>query len=245
MADVVKTVSPNRDVQAAQIADNDEYLKDKLSLAYASLAPKKKMEKEIGEHKNNIADRINSVQDLKTIAIGGGISFLIVMFLLVKLDWTSVGVSFIVSLIVGGALGLFINNSARDGRNLDSLYKNQFAGKDATVVAEEKAIQKLESQLQTITTDNGYLEAVGFVPKKYRTVNDLGWLFTYIDDGRADSLKESINVYEQEKHNYRMESMQQDILSSSQQAAINAAAARSAAEDASANSAAAMYTSWM
>ena len=55
----------------------------------------------------------------------------------------------------------------------------------------------------------------------YMNSHAVGMFAKYLDAGRADSLKEAINLYEEEQHRGRMESMQQANVFAAQAAAFH------------------------
>ncbi|RIM70851.1 hypothetical protein BU594_10090, partial [Staphylococcus arlettae] len=81
------------------------------------------------------------------------------------------------------------------------------------------------------------------IPNSYSHLNALVNLFIYLRDGRADNLKEAINLYETEQHRARMEQNQQVMISNTEQAAIDAYAARQNSEIAATQSADAVNNS--
>jgi len=105
--------------------------------------------------------------------------------------------------------------------------------KSQAALAEMYRVQKLvplEQQLQALKNElNVYLcsgevqwlkEALN---NKYLNKNIIKMLIEFVDSGRADSLKEALNLYEEVAHRERMETMQSSILAASQLSAENTA----------------------
>ncbi|RIL70893.1 hypothetical protein BUY49_08610 [Staphylococcus devriesei] len=73
--------------------------------------------------------------------------------------------------------------------------------------------------------------------EKYAHLHALQSMFEYLYNHRADTLKETINLYETEAHQARLENKQQQILSTVSQASVDARAAKYASSIATTNSA--------
>ena len=87
-------------------------------------------------------------------------------------------------------------------------------------IAPKRAL--LEKQLQEI---NDYLNteecqwAGNALPKKYFTYPTIQAIIQYLQSCRAETLKEALNLYEEEIHRQKMEDMQQQIVQSTAQTA--------------------------
>ena len=46
---------------------------------------------------------------------------------------------------------------------------------------------------------------VGFLPEKYRNLQATHFMLNAVGDGRAETLKEAFNLYEEQLHRWRME----------------------------------------
>lgn len=89
--------------------------------------------------------------------------------------------------------------------------------------------QSYETTLQSLKND----QALSWLPYDYRDSTSFTYLYTYLTNMRANSLKEAINLYETEKHQARLEL----ISAVTAQAASDAAASANAAAGAAAASA--------
>lgn len=99
--------------------------------------------------------------------------------------------------------------------------------KEAKTLTAEK--QTLENTLVSLKND----ETLSWLPYDYRDSTSFTYLYTYLTNMRANSLKEAINLYETEKHQARLEL----ISAVTAQAASDAAASANAAAGAAAASA--------
>ena len=99
--------------------------------------------------------------------------------------------------------------------------------KEAAALEAEK--QTLENTLLSLKNDPVLL----WLPYDYRDSTSFTYLYTYLTNLRANSLKEAINLYETEKHQERLEL----ISAVTAQAASDAASSANAAAGAAAASA--------
>lgn len=123
-------------------------------------------------------------------------------------------------------------------------YKNEMNELENTVVIPR--LNQIKNSEQLIPRINNLiLQSSEYqrIPNSYSHLNALVNLFIYLRDGRADNLKEAINLYETEQHRARMEQNQQVMISNTEQAAIDAYAARQNSEIAAAQSADAVNNS--
>ena len=75
---------------------------------------------------------------------------------------------------------------------------------DQLTTETRRLIDKIEEQKKGHVADHP--EIYGFIPAKYVTIAFLEKLMEYIDDGRADNLKEAINILEGEARFYGIQS---------------------------------------
>lgn len=71
----------------------------------------------------------------------------------------------------------------------------------------EKELEKVNQELIEELGDR-YVEAIKVIPSKYAYPECVYTLHDYLVNGRADSLKEAINLFEEEQHRMRMEENQ-------------------------------------
>lgn len=97
---------------------------------------------------------------------------------------------------------------------------------DITIQNNNQRIAKSKqviSEIQQELYNQGIFERI---PKQYTTPKAVIKMFTYVYNQRADTLKEAINLFEQEEHQERMEQKQDAILRASERAEVEARAAR-------------------
>ena len=80
----------------------------------------------------------------------------------------------------------------------------------------EKIVQ-IDSELNEVLNDNITIWAINSLQDQYFDLRVVSDLITYVSCRRADSLKEAINLYEEEKHRNRMEEIQNSILETTEQ----------------------------
>ena len=98
-------------------------------------------------------------------------------------------------------------------------YKKKYADK-ATQYWKEvatPAIQKIRQQIREIEDErdrflNEYAYVLDFLPEDYRDVMAVGYMEECIRNLRADTLKEAINLYEEQKHRWTLENLSQQML---------------------------------
>lgn len=105
---------------------------------------------------------------------------------------------------------------------------------DAQIILLNKEISQQQSKLSTLLTSKEYAQDVHFVPEKYRTTDWLTLLFHIVKNGRADTLKEALNLAEQEVHQQTLYRQNQQLQRSIDQAAYQAQIAAINAQDSAA-----------
>ena len=110
---------------------------------------------------------------------------------------------FVVIFFILGIFGLFMRNMARVKRK--KYIKKIQKGCDEAKKMYQARIKKLEEEVETIKNglkkfgeENEYL--MEFLPVKYRWPDAIYFMLQAVENLRADSLKEVINLYEQELH---------------------------------------------
>lgn len=110
---------------------------------------------------------------------------------------------FIIILFVLGIVGLSMRNIARIKRKkyIEKLKKESEENKikiQSKIKKLEAEIEKIKDGLRKFGEENEYLLA--FLPVKYRWPDAINFMLQAVENLRADSLKEVINLYEQELH---------------------------------------------
>ena len=94
-----------------------------------------------------------------------------------------------------------------------------------TIRTNNRRIQESRHFIQDIQNELTRLGVFDRIPKQYTTYKAAVKMFTYLNNFRADTLKEAINLFEQEEHQERMERKQEAILMTAERAAVEARAA--------------------
>lgn len=71
--------------------------------------------------------------------------------------------------------------------------------------ADEAAIAQLEAD--AVTLQKAAKELLAFLPETYRTSEAACYMLLAVKDGRADTLKEAMNLYEEQLHRWKMEKL--------------------------------------
>ena len=69
--------------------------------------------------------------------------------------------------------------------------------------AEQKKLDEMERQVELFAKENFHL--VEFLPMQYRNLQAISFMLVAISNGRADSLKEVFNLYEEQLHRWKLE----------------------------------------
>ena len=71
--------------------------------------------------------------------------------------------------------------------------------------ADEAAIAQLEAD--AVTLQEAATELLTFLPETYRNAEAVCFMLLAVKDGRADTLKEAMNLYEEQLHRWKMEKL--------------------------------------
>ena len=71
--------------------------------------------------------------------------------------------------------------------------------------ADEAAIAQLEAD--AVTLEKAAKELLAFLPDTYRNAEAACYMLLAVKDGRADTLKEAMNLYEEQLHRWKMEKL--------------------------------------
>ena len=99
-------------------------------------------------------------------------------------------------------LGVFLFAEKKKKKNLSNVRKNEQAYRDKKLFYDEL----MERQPPKAFLSPDYL------PEEYRQLDAINSFISYLSTGRADTLGQAINLYEQELHNRRMERKQEEHL---------------------------------
>lgn len=184
------------------------------------------------------AKKIERTLSQKQLMICGGVGAIIFVCTLIY------GLNFIIALFGGFlipavALAFIIyclNESFPSQTQKESADKYR----EEHIVPLQKQKESMEADLARYLQSQEVLWARRTLNERYLRINTINQLLDFIICGRADSMKEALNLYEEVAYRYRMESMQASILTAAQQtAAESAVAAQATLRSAAANEAAA------
>lgn len=89
-------------------------------------------------------------------------------------------------------------------------FKQRFDEDNSKNQADNAKISQLSKEsVQLLDNGKAFLE---ILPETYRNAEAVCFMLLAIKDGRADTLKEAINLYEEQLHRWRVENMLQDTL---------------------------------
>lgn len=87
------------------------------------------------------------------------------------------------------------------------IQKNRQQKLEEAVPIKEANLQKNLERRKQLLTDS-FWETIEIVPESYRYSFAMNTIAGYFENGRADSMKEALNLFETEKHQWRMEEIQ-------------------------------------
>lgn len=88
--------------------------------------------------------------------------------------------------------------------------KKRAAELDIEIEKTQKFVDKFRAEYSSIMNEHGY--KISFIPKSYRNSYAAECIYWIFNNGRADSLKEALNVFENDEHGRRLEQNQQSIM---------------------------------
>lgn len=112
-------------------------------------------------------------------------------------------VAVVVSLIASGIIYSAYSTCTENSRveKADAYY-------DTQIKRLEKAEEVQQQKAEAFYKKTDVAAALHFLPVKYRSSGTIAYLIKLFDERRADTLKEAINLYEDEVHKQRVEEMQ-------------------------------------
>lgn len=95
--------------------------------------------------------------------------------------------------------------------------KNRNNRLDEEILSLEKSLEKYEAEFRNLVNDAKKTGIFNILPAEYLDPDDraVSYILSYLQSGRADSLKEAMNLFEEEKHRLNMERMQNQALEQS------------------------------
>lgn len=142
-----------------------------------------------------------------------------------KIWWICIIICVVIGLFAGngilfvlflGGLGGWFSYYVLDG--IDSILhadQKHIAVEEYTLLHVNPLKEQLNEHLrdtENFMNSENVISAENALPEKYFDIGIIICLIDYLECRRADSFKEAINLYEEEKHRLKMEEMQQSIL---------------------------------
>ena len=76
-------------------------------------------------------------------------------------------------------------------------------------------IQKISEEIERVATESA--DIINQIPRDYRYYSAVQFLESVLANGRADNMKEAINLYEDKLHKMRLEKMSEQMLRENEQ----------------------------
>ena len=144
---------------------------------------------------DEVEANIRKKKSLRTLLTNFMVGFVLLGYFVQEIISKSV-VVIIVFGIIGGVISFMVLNKIR-GPQKDIEKKERL----------EEEYEKIENEIaEEIGAE--YWNATKIIPEKYLYADCVYALHDYLINGRADSLKEAINLYEEEQHRLRVEGKQ-------------------------------------
>ena len=179
-------------------------------------------------------ERALSPKQIMICGAVGAITFICVLIVIAD---------FLIALVSGVTIaGILVFVIYCLNESFPSEYQKELADKYRTEHVAPLQQQKaaMEADLAQYLQSQGVLWARRTLNERYLRINTINQLLDFLICGRADSLKEALNLYEEIAHRNRMERMQSSIMTATQYTANQTSiAAQAALRSAAANEAAA------
>ena len=116
-----------------------------------------------------------------------------------------IGILFYVMLLAIGAapvifLMIVAHFSSLNDEKINHEYKTIVKPK---IDASREVIKKINTAQEEFAKANSHL--IAFLPKEYQTLTAATYMFISVSNGRADTLKEAMNIYEEQLHRWKLE----------------------------------------
>jgi len=139
-------------------------------------------------------------------AIGGGIFLLlcaIVAMAGVRATATDmIAIPFIIAVVAVGIIVASINRSEEKRISNECAEKYEHLIKPQ-IEESKNNLESLKNNLDIFIIDNHHV--VEFLPETYRNPQATSYMLLAVSNGRADTLKEAINLYEEQLHRWKLE----------------------------------------
>lgn len=119
----------------------------------------------------------------------------------------TVGKMYFFFMIAGGVLNFYVSGKIRD--------KGKDGARRDRTIWQKKYEEAEENMLKDIAPD--WDKVLSVIPQDYATPTCIYSVYNYLVNGRADTLKEALNLFEEEQHRWRVEANQQKMYDEYQQ----------------------------
>lgn len=123
------------------------------------------------------------------------------------LQLATVGKTYFFFMIAGGVLNFYVSGKIRD--------KGKDGARRDRTIWQKKYEEAEENMLKDIAPD--WDKVLSVIPRDYATPTCIYSVYNYLVNGRADTLKEALNLFEEEQHRWRVEANQQKMYDEYQQ----------------------------
>lgn len=168
---------------------------------------------QIESHVDRLNAQINAPRGFNffsDVAIGGIVFATLIPTTISKvftLQSATIGKMFFVLMIVGGILNFYISGKIRN-KGKDSARRDKDIWEKKYKEAEQDMLNEISPHWDKV---------LSVVPKDYATPTCINSIYNYLVNGRADSMKEALNLFEEEQHRWRLEANQQKMYEEYQQ----------------------------
>ena len=119
----------------------------------------------------------------------------------------TVGKMYFFFMKAGGVLNFYVSGKIRD--------KGKDGARRDRTIWQKKYEEAEENMLKDIAPD--WDKVLSVIPRDYATPTCIYSVYNYLVNGRADTLKEALNLFEEEQHRWRVEANQQKMYDEYQQ----------------------------
>lgn len=155
----------------------------------------------------NAPRRFNLFTDVAIGAIVIPTVLINVVAKVLTLQPATVGKMYFFFMIAGGVLNFYVSGKIRD-KGKDGARRNR-------TIWQKKYEEAEENMLKDIAPD--WDKVLSVIPQDYATPTCIYSVYNYLVNGRADTLKEALNLFEEEQHRWRVEANQQKMYDEYQQ----------------------------
>lgn len=155
----------------------------------------------------NAPRRFNLFTDVAIGAIVIPTVLINVVAKVLTLQPATVGKMYFFFMIAGGVLNFYVSGKIRD--------KGKDGARRDRTIWQKKYEEAEENMLKDIAPD--WDKVLSVIPQDYATPTCIYSVYNYLVNGRADTLKEALNLFEEEQHRWRVEANQQKMYDEYQQ----------------------------